>query len=77
MTIAIRKAGHCKHCGRKLGADDLVDECDDALWCIGESAHRDDATRDDAIARAAIADLIRLSDAWAERDRAFAASIAR
>lgn len=77
MTIAIRKAGHCKHCGRKLGAEDLADECDDALWCIGESAHRDDATNEDWIARAAIADLIRLSDAWADRDRAFAASIAR
>ena len=77
MTIAIRKAGHCKHCGRKIDASDLPDECEDALWCIGETAHRDDATRDDALARDAIADLIRLSDVWADRDRAFSASIAR
>jgi hypothetical protein len=67
MTIKILKPGHCKHCGHKLTAADLATECEDAGWCIGRVAMRDDASSDDMLANDACRELAALADRWADR----------
>lgn len=75
--ISLRKNGHCKHCGRKLDSVDLLDECDDARWCITSTATLDEATGEDWLALDALRALNVLSDAWLDRDTAFARSASR
>ncbi len=68
MAIKVLKAGHCKHCGHKLTATDLATECEDAGWCIGRVAMRDDASSDDMLANEACRELAVLAGRWADRD---------
>lgn len=77
MTINLRKNGHCKHCGRKLDSTDLPDECEDTRWCISSAVDQDHATREDWLALEALRALNVLSDAWLDRDTAFARSASR
>lgn len=64
MSIKILKSGHCKHCGRKLGADDLADECEDTVWCVSATAERDDATDEDMLVADAVRELASIADRW-------------
>jgi len=68
MSIKILKSGHCKHCGRKLGADDLADECDDTVWCVSATATRDDATDEDMLVADAVRELASIADRWRYND---------